>query len=120
MTQHYIGTKIVEAWAQEKDGLPGYAVKYADGYVSWSPADAFEEAYLPIGHVGGLSPHLQRLKGEYTVVSANLDKLGAFVESEGFHKLPEEQRKLLIDQVIVMVDFVSILEDRLRISGVEV
>ena len=26
MTQHYVGTKIVEAWKQEKDGQPGYAV----------------------------------------------------------------------------------------------
>lgn len=45
MTHRYIGTKEVVAWAAEKDGKPGYGVKYADGYTSWSPADAFEEAY---------------------------------------------------------------------------
>lgn len=30
MTQHYIGTKQIMAWEweQEKDGQPGYAVKY--------------------------------------------------------------------------------------------
>jgi hypothetical protein len=45
MTEKYIGTKEVLAWPQVKDDKPGYAVKYADGYVSWSPKDVFEEAY---------------------------------------------------------------------------
>lgn len=45
MTHRYIGTKEVVAWAADKDGRPGYGVKYADGYTSWSPKDAFEEAY---------------------------------------------------------------------------
>jgi len=29
--------------------VPGYAVKYEDGYISWSPKDVFERAYLPMG-----------------------------------------------------------------------
>lgn len=45
MTDHYIGTKRVTAWEQEKDGIPGYAVQYADGYLSWSPKQVFEDAY---------------------------------------------------------------------------
>lgn len=45
MTHRYIGTKEVTAWAADKDGKPGYGVKYADGYTSWSPKDAFEESY---------------------------------------------------------------------------
>lgn len=48
MTHKYIGTKIVTAWAAEKDGQPGYGVKYADGYTSWSPKEAFEDAYRDI------------------------------------------------------------------------
>ncbi len=48
MTKDYYGTKRITAWQQEKDGTPGYAVKYADGYTSWSPRDVFEEAYQPI------------------------------------------------------------------------
>lgn len=68
--KRYIGTKIIEAKpgtmaeAQAlKDGVPvkvqkdifsksgtvdkdGYIVKYPDGYISWSPKEAFEEAYL--------------------------------------------------------------------------
>ncbi|WP_417070843.1 DUF2829 domain-containing protein [Niveibacterium terrae] len=45
MTKKYIGTKEILAWGQEKDGKPGYAVKYPDGYISWSPKDVFEAAY---------------------------------------------------------------------------
>lgn len=45
MTHRYIGTKEVVAWPAEKDGAEGYGVKYADGYISWSPKAAFDEAY---------------------------------------------------------------------------
>lgn len=43
--KNYIGVKIVKAEPQEKDGKAGYKVVYPDGYVSWSPKDAFEKAY---------------------------------------------------------------------------
>lgn len=49
MTQFYIGTKQVEAYEDEKDGKPGYTITYPDGYVSWSPKETFEKAYLPMG-----------------------------------------------------------------------
>ena len=45
MTKTYIGTKEILAWKQDKGDKPGYAVKYPDGYISWSPKDVFEEAY---------------------------------------------------------------------------
>jgi hypothetical protein len=55
MTHKYIGTKVITAWEQDKVIQPtsesyvtierGYAVKYPDGYVSWSPKGVFEEAY---------------------------------------------------------------------------
>ena len=48
MTHHYIGTKIVLAWAADKDGAHGYGVKYEDGYTSWSPKDVFESSYRDI------------------------------------------------------------------------
>ena len=38
----YIGTKLIEAEPQKKDGKDGYKVCYPDGYVSWSPEDVFE------------------------------------------------------------------------------
>lgn len=54
--EKYIGTKMIEAepcsaWkgaGGHKTGDPGYRVRYADGYESWSPKDVFEAAYLPV------------------------------------------------------------------------
>lgn len=43
--KNYIGVKIVKAEPYEKDGKPGYRVKYPDGYTSWSPKEAFEKAF---------------------------------------------------------------------------
>lgn len=54
MTQAYYGTKRVDAWPTEavnpKTGITeeGYAVKYADGYISFSPKEVFESAYKPV------------------------------------------------------------------------
>lgn len=52
MTKKYIGTKIITAFPQEKDGNPGYGVIYADGYTSWSPKEVFEESYRAIEREG--------------------------------------------------------------------
>ena len=68
--KQYIGTKIIEAEPAYRcmdgqgrvtitddpsEAFPnfpsvedGYRVRYADGYVSWSPKDTFERAYLPL------------------------------------------------------------------------
>ena len=68
--KQYIGTKIIEAEPAYRcmdgqghititddpsEAFPnfpsvedGYRVQYADGYVSWSPKDTFERAYLPL------------------------------------------------------------------------
>lgn len=54
--KQYIGTKLIEAepcpaWkdmGEHKTGEPGYKVRYADGYESWSPKDVFERSYLPV------------------------------------------------------------------------
>jgi hypothetical protein len=49
MSKFYVGVKIVFAWPESNKGKPGYAVRYPDGYTSWSPKDIFEAAYLPMG-----------------------------------------------------------------------
>jgi hypothetical protein len=57
MKQSYVGQKLITAWPEAKPREPGaeaesgYAVKYADGYTSWSPKAAFEEAYRPLDHL---------------------------------------------------------------------
>lgn len=43
----YIGTKIIEAEPEKRGEETGFKVRYPDGYVSWSPAQPFEEAYQP-------------------------------------------------------------------------
>jgi hypothetical protein len=45
---NYIGTKLVSAEPETKEGKEGYKVIYEDGYVSWSPKDVFEKAYLEV------------------------------------------------------------------------
>lgn len=43
--ERYIGTKIILAEPQTKDGRDGYKVVYEDGYTSWSPQEVFERCY---------------------------------------------------------------------------
>lgn len=50
----YIGVKLVQAEPEtrHKEGggyEAGYKVVYPDGYVSWSPKEVFEKAYLEVG-----------------------------------------------------------------------
>lgn len=60
--QKYIGTKVIFADPMDectflrtvkghdtsnRETMPGYKVVYPDGYVSWSPQNAFDEAYRP-------------------------------------------------------------------------
>lgn len=62
--KNYIGTKLIKAepmtrgayneyrgWQIPKDENPedeGYLVRYSDSYVSWSPKEVFESAYLEV------------------------------------------------------------------------
>jgi len=96
MTQEYFGTKQVVAWAQsKKDGnggyseQEGYSVKYKDGYVSWSPKEAFEEAYQPLtalsfGHA------IHAMKAGDTVARAGWNGKGMWIEMQ----VPDENSKM--------------------------
>lgn len=114
MTQSYIGTKQVLAWEQEKDGQPGYAIKYQDGYISWSPKDVFEEAYLPMGNVDHLPAHQQRVIGEHAQLKVKVDKLIAFINGDGFAKLTKEDQELLAHQLLYMASYQATLEVRME------
>lgn len=113
MTQDYIGTKQITAWEQDKGGQPGYAVKYADGYVSWSPKEVFEAAYLPMGHVGHLPPHQQRVIGEKVQLDDKVQKLNGFIGTEFFKSLPEAEQDRLLRQAMSMRDYATVLEERI-------
>lgn len=56
---HYIGTKLIQAEPclrkipsscplADNGFEPGYKVRYADGYESWSPKEVFEKAYMKV------------------------------------------------------------------------
>jgi hypothetical protein len=44
----YIGTKLILAVPQARNGVDGYRVGYPDGYESWSPKDTFDAAYREV------------------------------------------------------------------------
>lgn len=99
----FIGTKIVLAlamtrlaynqyrgWelpANENGDDAGYLVEYTDGgkpnmeghagYVSWSPKEQFDNAYIDIGEISGLTPERVALLGERAQLAARSLDLGA-------------------------------------------
>lgn len=88
MTKDYYGVKRVTAWEQigppmsarkqdavganeeDDDRRPGYAVRYAAGYESWSPKEAFEAAYKPVDAMG-FEGALAAMKAGHKVARAN-------------------------------------------------
>lgn len=69
---------------------PGYLVKYADGYESWSPAEVFESAYIELENPTKITPSVVdkfvsisdvRRCGNHTVVVANVDNGMQLIQS---------------------------------------
>lgn len=76
--KRYIGTKIIEAEPAKKGDADGYFVKYPDGYTSWSPKEAFEEAYRESGGMTfGLA--VEALKKGEQVARAGWNGKGMFL-----------------------------------------
>ncbi len=86
MTRDYYGTKRVTAWKEDREvrtpGItvpqPGYAVKYADGYISWSPKDVFEAAYQPLDALS-FGHALVAMKERHKVCRAGWNAKGMFI-----------------------------------------
>jgi len=139
MTQHYVGTKQVIAtpmnrlayneyrgWqlpANENGADEGYLVEYTDGgapndprhagYISWSPKEQFDNAYLSIGEVGDMPPHQQRVAAEKAQLDDKLAKLNKFFESTTFASLPVPEQSLLLRQADLMACYSHVLELRI-------
>lgn len=96
------------------DVQPGYAVKYPDGYVSWSPKAVFEAAYLAIGHIGHMPAHQQRVIGEKAQLDDRLAKLAGFIDTPVFAGLPEAEQGRLLRQSIAMRDYAAALSERIE------
>lgn len=113
MTQEYIGTKIVTAWPETRDGKAGYAVKYEDGYTSWSPADTFEAAYLPLGVISHRPTFQQRVIGERAQLHDKVVKLECFIDSEPFNALDFDSAIFLREQLQHMRSYLEVLDKRI-------
>jgi hypothetical protein len=141
--QTYIGTKMINArpmtrdtyslyrgWTlpEDEDGdEPGYLVEYLDGsasnhpahknYISWSPKDVFEEAYVTLGkNVSGEPGYLQRLAGELAEAKHRENKLYKFFWSQTYPELSPEEQQLLRAQHLCMQSYISILKNRRRLQ----
>lgn len=76
--KQYIGTKLVKAEPQMKNGKEGYKVVYQDDYTSWSPKAVFEEAYRDCeGMTFGIA--LELLKKGVKIARADWNEKGIFV-----------------------------------------
>ncbi|MDL2186729.1 hypothetical protein P5706_21295 [Pseudomonas sp. ChxA] len=115
MSQEYIGTKQITGWPFPKDGEEGYKVQYEDGYTSWSPKDVFEKAYIGIGQVKQLPPHVQRMIGEKAQNDDRLAKLTAFIKTPGFRELSSKSQELLTTQAGAMGELSEILAERIAL-----
>lgn len=78
MTQDYYGTKRITAWSDSKDGKEGYAVKYTDGYISWSPKEVFESAYQPLNQLS-FGHAIEALKAGEKVTRSGWNGKGMFL-----------------------------------------
>lgn len=76
--ERYIGTKVIHAEPATGPVGEGYNVTYADGYKSWSPKAAFEDAYRPCSAMTfGLA--IEAMKRGAKVARAGWNGKGMFV-----------------------------------------
>lgn len=118
MTERYVGTKIVVAWEQEKDGQAGYSVKYEDGYVSWSPKEVFEKSYIALGHeVEQLPDYAQRVVAEHAELNQRLKDLVKFLDHQNnggyVTQVSDAQMGLLEEQQDLMTALENVLKRRI-------
>lgn len=88
MIKTYIGTKIImaapcKAWKEmgkHAVGEDGYRVEYPDGYISWSPKDAFEKAYHELTGDMNFGLALDALRTGHKVSRRNWNGKGQYIE----------------------------------------
>ncbi len=74
----YIGTKIIQAEPEIRDGAAGFRVVYPDGYTSWLSKRAFEDAYRQSGNMN-FGHALEILKQGGKVARAGWNGKGMFL-----------------------------------------
>ena len=143
--EEYIGTKIVKAepmklgdyndyrgWTIPEDEDPereGYLVKYPDDYVSWSPKEIFEEAYvrtennkLAVTAKGMNSKDFkERFKAEYkqlVIRAQGLSNMLDKMKNRTLEFTPKCSYEILNRQLEYMKDYKGVLEERASIEGI--
>lgn len=131
----YTGTKTIKATPMtrgEYNGLrgwkvpdnedptdAGYIVEYPgggtnvdgfDGYVSWSPARQFEDAYKPSG------TYVERMEIELSDLSDRIHKAQGFLQHADPAFYDKEELDMLSDQIDSMIEYHNILSERIQKS----
>jgi hypothetical protein len=134
MTQEYLSRKVVTAWPEIRyegdipEGAPasykgepveGYAVKYDNGHMSWSPKEPFEACSIPLGNVIHLPPFQVRLLAERAELNDRVVGLGRFLalkkdQSEHQLGMTLAQFELLNKQHGIMVSLLEVLDARIE------
>lgn len=102
--EEIIGRKIYD---DDRENEVGYLIEYADGYKSWSPAKAFEDAYRPS------ETYLDRMKIEMEEVSERYLNGRKFTFTQEFRNLDSYQAKLLLEQLHEMEGYLYALSERI-------
>lgn len=142
----YIGTKKVEAEPMTRGDFnrakgvdiprsdaafseQGYLVRYPDGYVSWSPKAAFENAYSKAGTDPLADTALlmrsedfkERFEAEYRQVKIRFERLRRMIVRYEAGTLPFTPKcpvGILKDQAAAMEDYLYALEVRAELEGI--
>lgn len=100
------GAQITEETVKKNIGHIGYLVEYPDGYRSWSPKKAFENAYRIS------ETHVDRMKIELADLNERICKATRAINT--FGAISEEERWFLKKQLDAMRDYADVLYDRIR------
>jgi hypothetical protein len=87
----------------------GYYVVYADGYMSFSPANAFEEGNTPIP-----TDYRDRMREEKRELDEKLARLSAFLVTEKFASLSFTEQANLHAQRSAMTTYSEVLGRRIE------
>lgn len=113
MSEIYVGTELVMASEADKNGEPGYAVRYQDGFQSWARKKVFEETYFSLGNINAYPDFLKRLIAEYRTLLDKFNKLTLFLSTATESDLLDcHDIRLMEEQRSAMSDLISILNKR--------
>lgn len=100
------GAAITEETAKKNHGKIGYLVEYPDGYRSWSPKKAFEDAYRVS------ETYVDRMKIELADLNERICKITSEINT--FDAVPDDQRWSLHEQLKAMQEYANLLYNRIR------